>query len=218
MDTFETIKKRRSIRKYQDRKIDLKLLEEIVGAAAMAPSACNIQGWKFIVIDQQSIKDKIVKNGGSILIKNTPTGILVLYDNQTINSEYHDDIQSAAAAIENLMLAATAKNLGCCWICHLPKKNVLRKILKIPGNYSPIAYVLIGIPLTEPKNMARKYKLADIMSFNKFSADWPLTKINPGLILTKKVLVKIYYLLPSWLKKGLINNWLDKNIVKKFDN
>lgn len=218
MDIFEVIKKRRSLRKFTEEPVAKELLERIIEAATYAPSACNNQAWKFIVITEQKIKEKIVEQGGSILIKNAPTGILILYDNRTKNFEYHDDIQSAAAAIENLLLTATALQLGACWICHLPPKNKLKKILNIPNCYSPIAYVLIGYPLTATKEMRRKYNLDEIMAYNKFPASWPVAKRNPLIFFLKKAMLKMYFLLPGWLKKGFINRFLDKYFVKKFDN
>jgi len=132
MDFISLIKTRRSIRLFQDKKIDRKTAKKIIEIATYAPSACNIQGWRFIVVDDQTKKQEIVDHGGSINIKNAPLGILVLYDNRTKNTEYADDVQSAAAAIQNMLLKIHDLGLSACWTCHLPSRKQLRKIFNIP--------------------------------------------------------------------------------------
>jgi len=218
MDINNIIKKRRSIRRFINKEVDKQIIERIIETATHAPSACNIQGWKFIIIDNQDIKNKIVDLGGSILIKNAPIGILALYDNQTKNVEYHDDIQSASAVIQNINLIATATGLGTCWICHLPPKRKLRKLFKIPNSFSPVAYILIGYPKDEPQPMERKYALKEIICYDQFSANWPARKINFFSLWLKRILMKIYYLLPIFLKKRLFNKLIDRYFVKKFKN
>lgn len=218
MDINEAIKKRRSIRKFTDKKVDRQIIEKVIYTATHAPSACNVQGWKFIITENQDIKNKIVNLGGSIIIKDAPMGILVVYDNQTKNTEYKDDIQSASAAIQNINLAAIEAGLGTCWICHLPPKRQLRKLFKIPNSFSPIAYILVGYPASEPQTVKRRYNPTEIINYDKFSADWPVNKINWLALWTKKILMKIYYLLPTFVKTKLVNKFIDRNFVKKFKN
>ena len=218
MELNEALQKRRSIRNFIDKPVDKKIIESLINAAALAPSACNVQGWKFIAVDNEKIKQKIFETGGSIAIKNSPTGILALYDNQTENYEYQDDIQSASAAIQNLLLKATELGLGACWICHLPRKKTLRKIFNIPANYSPIAYILLGYPRFKPIEMPRKYTLNGILSYNKFPSAWKIKKINPFKLKFKRLLARLYYLTPNIIKKIFLNKLIDSKFVKKFSN
>ncbi len=218
MDFLNVINSRRSIRNFTAEPVSRDLVAKIIETAVKAPSACNVQGWQFIVVDSDEIKQKMVDHGGSVVIKNAPIGILVLYDNRTKNTEYHDNIQSAAAGIENLLLAATYYGLGSCWLCHLPTKRQLRKIFTIPSYFNPIAYVLIGHKQKEPVEMPRKYKTDNIVGYNKFRPN-PLLKNSPMTnIMFKKLLVKIYYFTPLFIKKRFLNKFLDKYFVKKFEN
>lgn len=214
----EIIKKRRSVRIFKPESITKELVEKLIEAAIYAPSACDAQDWKFIIVDDKKLKDKIVEAGGAMSIKNAPAGILVLYDNRTKNLEYQDHIQSAAAAIQNIHLMAIELGLGSCWICHLPAAAQLRKIFHIPNYFSPIAYILLGYPAQEPQPMPRKYKLNEVMAYNKFSADWPIEKINSFTLFVKRVLVKIYRLSPNFIKNNFLNKFLDNKFVKKFKN
>lgn len=218
MEFEEVIKKRRSIRKFKNQPVEKNLVEKLITAATLAPSACNTQGWKFIIVNNDELKKEIFDAGGSVLIKNSPLGILVLYDNRTLNLDYQDHIQSASAAIQNINLAATNIGLGTCWICHLPTPKKLRKILKMPAYYSPVAYILLGYPEIEPHNMPRKYDLRQVMSYNEFSPNWPKEKINIITLNIKRLLIKIYYFTPTFIKKIFLNRVLDKNFVKKFKN
>lgn len=168
MDIFKAIKDRRSVRHFQDKQIEREILDKIIEAANLAPSASNIQGWRFIIVDDKKLKAQLVDLAASTVIMDAPLGILVLYDNRSINLEYMDYIQSASAAIENMLLASHALGLGSCWICRLPSKRRMRKIFKLPSYYDPIAYIALGYPKDEERQVERKYKLADLISYNYF--------------------------------------------------
>jgi nitroreductase len=155
-DFLTIINSRRSVRNFTPEPVSKDLIVKIIETAVKAPSACNVQGWQFIAVESEEIKQKLVDYGGSVIIKNAPVGILALYDNRTKNTEYHDNIQSAAAGIENLLLAATYYGLGSCWLCHLPTKRQLRKIFSVPSYFDPIAYILLGHRQKEPVEVPRK--------------------------------------------------------------
>ncbi len=214
MELGQAIKTRRSVRKFSDKKLEPGMLEKIIEAGNSAPSHCNTQGWKFIFIDNEKIKEKIFNAGGSYAIKNAPYGILVLY-NTTLsdNLEYKDWIQSASAAMQNMLLTIHDLGLGGCWICHLPNKKTLRKILSVPGGYSPIAYLIFGYPAQDLKPMPRQHSVKEILSYNKFI--WPKEKM-PLKIYFSRLAKKIYFILPTFIKK-IIMPLTDKH-VKKFHN
>ena len=217
MNFISIIKKRRSIRFFQEKEVDQEIVKKIIESATYAPSACNIRGWRFIIVNSSIKKQEIIDTGGSINIAKAPMGILVLYDNRTKNTEYADNIQSAAAAIQNMLLTIHNLELGACWICHLPSKKQLRKIFKIPTNFSPIAYIAIGYKKNEPLEIPRKYNLDEIIGFNEFSPNINQGEKQPNLLI-KKILTKIFLLIPVFIKKKWLNKYLDKNFVKKFKN
>lgn len=220
MENFtEIINSRRSVRNFTQQPVEKELINKILDFAIKAPSACNIQGWHFIVVDDEEIKQKLIDFGGSIVIGNAPVGILVLYDGRTKNTEFRDNIQSAAAAIENILLAATHYDLGSCWICHLPSKRQLRKIFSIPEHMDPIAYVLLGYKKFISVEVPRKYKSEEITSFNKYLRDESKNAVKVDkYIFIQRLLMKIYYLTPLFIKKYFLNRFMDKKFVKKFKN
>jgi Nitroreductase len=199
MDTIECIKNRRTIRCFQNRPISYNDIEELVASAILAPSACNMQAWKFIAIDDPTVKIKLTERG-SALISKAPQGILVLYRNDLSYNRYlyKDHIQSAAAAIENLLLVATEKDLAACWICNLDRPRKIKKLLNIPSNFDIIAYVALGYPEADnsqltlkhfgneeaQKNHIRKYHLDQVLSYNTFvtvPGDCTMPKPLPGV-------------------------------------
>lgn len=214
MELFDAIYNRRSVRKFLEKDVEEIKLKKIIDCAIQAPSACDIQGWKFIIIKDQKVKQRIVDQGAASFIKDAPAGILVTYNNQTEDPEYLDYFQSAAAAIQNMILAAYSFNIGCCWVCYLPTKKQLRKILNIPHNYDPIAYIAMGYKSKEPSQRPRRYKVEQLVSYNKFKFNEKTPgKINPKLSF-KRFLRKIYYMLPFRKNIKLI---VDKKFEKKFD-
>lgn len=191
MKIKEAIFGRRSVRKFKDTPIAYDVLEQLVEAAIYAPSASNKQAWKFIIIDDVAIKKEICEKNGSVvkvgseIIFNAPSGILVLYKKSVSKNHqlYKDTIQSASAAIENLLLMAYSLGLGTCWICKLPLKKHLRKLLGIPKDYDIVAYIAIGYPQNHldthtirhfdndpelAEKRPRKYTVKDVISYNSY--------------------------------------------------
>lgn len=216
MEFFELIKSRRSVRNFSAQAVSQELIEKIIEAGTFAPSACNIQGWRFVVIDKTELKEKIYNLGGAIIIKSAPIIILVFYDRRTTNLEYVDYVQSAAAAMQNMLLAAEELGLGACWVAHLPRKKDLQKLFNAPRHFEPIAAMLLGFKGERPPvQMPRKFALEKIIGYNAFALNE--TEETPANLLLKQVARKIYYRLPVALKKPL-NNLIDKKFVKKFKN
>jgi len=193
MEVRKIIKNRRSIREYLDKPVEEEKLLKIIESANNAPSACNVQGWRFIIVKDKNIKDHLIKKG-IVHLKNIPVGIFVIYSKELINKEYQDHIQTASAAIQNMLLTATDLELGSCWVCHLPKKRKLRKLLKIPKIYEPIALITVGYS-NETNEMERKNRIQDLVSYNNFNFDYiPKKKY-------KHIIYKFYDKLPEDLRK-----------------
>jgi coenzyme F420-0:L-glutamate ligase/coenzyme F420-1:gamma-L-glutamate ligase len=77
--------------------------------------------------------------------------------------EYTMAVQSVAASIQNILLAAHASNIGCCWMCApLFAKNEVSATLKLPEDYDPQAFVLVGYPDESPE-MPRRKPIDDVM-------------------------------------------------------
>jgi len=180
MDLFAAIEGRRSCREFAPEPVDAAKIERILEAAAWAPSPLNTQPWKFIVITAQAKKDElyteavrckdwaIEKSGwkwlhsyGLDFLKQAPVVIAVVGDPQKTGVDMFQTEGSVgyklacAAAIQNMLLAAEALDLGSLWFTFFDRGE-LRKILDIPEDKTPISLVCIGKPAQAPAAVPRK--------------------------------------------------------------
>ena len=82
----------------------------------------------------------------------TMEGMQSYPDERRLRAEYTMAVQSVAAAVENMLLAAHAEGLGGCWLCApLFCQDVVREVLKMPSHIDPQAIILMGYPDEEPK-------------------------------------------------------------------
>lgn len=214
MDIFEAIEGRRSIRVYEDKEVPEEMIMKIIEMAQWSPSATNRQGWKFIIIDDPEIREKIMKETTAYFVGKAPIWIMVLYSNRTDNIEYKDHLLSAAMAIQNMQLSAYALGLGSCCVNNLPPKYKLRRILKIPRSYDPISLVCLGYPKMIPKPLKRKNTLNEIVCRNTFSfRDYE--KGFPLRLYIKRIVRYIYYRLPRWIKSVI--DPLARKFERRFD-
>jgi len=169
MELEKAIRERRSIRKFNSKKVPDKLVAEIIDLAQWAPSGGNQQLWKFIVIKDMELRERLVKETGSTpLLTKCDKAILVIYQKNYL-THYQTDIESASAAIQNLLLAAHARGIATLWVSteKLNEKK-LREILRIPKDYWIVSYVLIGYADENPPAPKRR-PLKDIMCEDYFS-------------------------------------------------
>lgn len=167
MKVIEAIKNRRSVRIFQNKKIAKKDIEYLIDAAQWAPCACNKQLWEFIAVDDKEILKRIVKDAGGVpFIMKAPLAIFVLYPKE-INKREFANIQSAAAATENLLLAAYEKGIGSVWMSEFGDFKKIRKILNIPPKFYVVNLILLGYAKEKPIAPKRR-DVKDLMHYNVF--------------------------------------------------
>ena len=148
----DVIFSRRSIRKYTSEKIDENIIKTLLEAAMAAPSASNRRPWHFVVVSERKTLDKLaeVHKYGKMLF-DAPLCIAVCGD-QAASERFW--VQDCSAATENILLAATALDLGAVWLgVHPSDERVadVRGILEIPKGYTPLNLISIGYPAEEKK-------------------------------------------------------------------
>ena len=151
MDFKDLVKKRYSVRKYKDQDVSRETLEDILEIMRNAPSAVNFQPWKFIVLQESEIKEKVANTYPVAWLKKAPVIIVVCGDHS--ESWVRDDGKDycdvdVAIAVDHLTLAAVEKGLGTCWVCAFDKQ-ACKKVLDLPGNLEPIALIPMGYPIDQ---------------------------------------------------------------------
>ena len=136
MDAFEVLHTRRSIRQFLNRPVGEDLVKELLSAAMSAPTAGGIQPWRFVVITDREKLDKIPDfHPYAGMIKQAPLAILVCGDTTSANyGKYW--VQDCSAAMENLLLAARAKELASLWCGVHPvpeREQAFRELFNLPA-------------------------------------------------------------------------------------
>jgi nitroreductase len=214
MDIIESIRRRRSVRLFEEKPVPLETLKELIRFGVMAPSATNRQGWYFIIVTDPDLRRMFVEKGGSRVILNAPAGLLAVYSTLTWNAFYHDEVQSAAAAIENILLMVEVYGLGACWTCQLPPPHELARRLGIPRGYRAMAYIALGYPKKVPPHPREQKPVETMMGINRCD----LNPVPRKMILRcffKKQLVRGYYWLPACFRKYL-EAFVHRHYVTKF--
>ncbi len=159
MDVFECMKSRRSVRKFLEVPVEWDKIGKILDAASFAPSAGNLQTWKFIIVRDADKRHKIAEASlQQWWMEKAPIFIIVCAEMRRIRQFYGVRgerlyaIQSCAAAAQNMLLAAHDLGLGACWVSAFDENRV-SAILSIPedAEIRPQAIIPIGYPGEKPK-------------------------------------------------------------------
>lgn len=184
MELLEAIAGRRSVRRYTEEAVPRKLLEELMEAACWAPSADNAQPWYFVVLTQQEDIDRMRQTMEQVseeirphleelfprhprVVNETTTflrrlGGAPVYVLAFLQKDYgpvrDSMVESVAAAIQNLLLAAHEKGLGTCWVnaaTGLGYGSALRELFA-PDKGEFVSLVALGWPDRKPMAPGRK--------------------------------------------------------------
>ncbi|MDZ7262025.1 MAG: nitroreductase family protein [candidate division KSB1 bacterium] len=182
MSPFESlVKQRRSIRKYLDKPVEREKILTCIEAARLAPSAENIQPWRFLVIDEPELKAEFSRQAFSGIYRPTrwaakaPVIIVLLAKLDILTNRLGKQIQGIpfylldmGIAGEHLVLQAQDLGLGTCWIGWFNSKKV-QKFLGIPSTYKIVALISLGYPEKLTLKEKRKKALKEIVWFNGFN-------------------------------------------------
>ncbi|MEM7821607.1 MAG: nitroreductase family protein [Candidatus Aenigmatarchaeota archaeon] len=150
MNIFDCIMKRRSVRRFQKKEVDDKLIGVMLHMATQAPSAGNVQEWQFIVVKNEEIKKKLAEASlDQEFVAKAPVDIVVCADMEKIGLKYGERgtnlyfAQDTANATMIILLTATALGLGSCWVGAFDEDDV-KKILELPEKLKPVAIIPVG--------------------------------------------------------------------------
>jgi len=199
MGVIDLIKDRRSIRNYVKGDIPYEDIIEMIDAARWAPSSGNLQNWYFIIIKNREKIEKISLAANQEFIKNSNAIIIVCSNDKIVESIYGDrgkvySIQNTAAAIQNILLVATEKGIGTCWIGAFDEEKV-KEIAKIPKDISVHAIITLGYYSNKPTPPKRK-NLEDITFFEEWGNKTYKPSLYPIMDYLKEEINKIKSLKP----------------------
>jgi len=168
MDIYEAINKRYACRNYASKPIEKEKLERIIEAARLAPSAKNLQDWRFVIVtDEKLRKDVAVACNEQNFIASAPAVIVGCSNSDyTLRCGLKSASIDVAIAMEHFALAATAEGLATCWIgSFFPEK--IKALLNIPERVEIIEIMPIGYPADKETHRPRE-SVEKIVCYNKW--------------------------------------------------
>ena len=166
MDFYELITKRQSERQYEGRCVEMEKIMQCIEAARLAPSACNAQPWKFIIIDDTELKKQICPAIAGMGMNKFAYDVsvivaIVLEKPNTMSKigsvlkgkEY--TLMDIGIAATHFCLQATDLGLGTCIVGWFDEKKV-RKLLQVPKKKRIPLLLTVGYTASELRKKQRK--------------------------------------------------------------
>ena len=156
MNVLEAIKNRRSVRTYADRPLPAEVFQKLCDALRFAPSACNYQPWRFILIQDPQLRQQVAQAcKKQTWMAQAPLIVVGCgFPEQAykgMGGAKNSVEIDLAIALDHLSLVAVSEGLGTCWIGAFDEPSV-RKLLKIPAGQYPVALMPVGYPKSEGLN------------------------------------------------------------------
>jgi nitroreductase len=167
MNVIDAIKVRRSIRAYQDRQIEEEKLLAVLEAGRLAPSARNLQDWKFIIVrDKEKRQSLSVAAKGQLFVAQAPV-VIAACGTETeyiMTCGQHTYPIDVAIAIDHMSLEALEQGLGTCWKGAFHEDQV-KEILGVPNKIRVVVMLALGYPAESPSARPRK-RVEEIISYD----------------------------------------------------
>lgn len=156
MSVWDIILRRRTVRRFKPALLDRALLERLVDAGRLAPSAANLQPLEFIIVDDPEVRRAVfpcLRWAAYITPKGNPgpgqepaAYVITLVNLAVREKNFEYDV---GAAMENMILAAGQEGLGCCWLLSIEREK-LAEILGVPLGYRIDCVLALGLPDETP--------------------------------------------------------------------
>lgn len=175
-DFIELVNKRQSERKYGSEPISREAIVKCLEAARLAPSACNSQPWKFIVVDNPELLKEVASAtagmGMNHFAHDAKVIVAVVLEKMNITAKIGSVIKDKeyslvdiGIAVEHFCLQATELGIGTCIVGWFDEKRI-KKLLGIRNKRVPLL-ITMGYPASEHRKKSRK-TLEEISSWNSY--------------------------------------------------
>jgi len=168
MTVLDAISKRYSCRSYKKMPIEQSKLDEILEAARLAPSAKNLQDWRFVAATNEDVKKRLAHAANDQMFLADASVIIVACSSSdyVMRCGQHIAPIDVAIALEHIALQAADLGLATCWIGSFYPEKV-RKVLSIPEDIEVIELMALGYPKDNP-NKSERLPMESIVSYNKW--------------------------------------------------
>ncbi|RPH30513.1 MAG: nitroreductase [Bacteroidales bacterium] len=174
------VNNRQSVRAYKPDMVEKDKIDRIVEAGRIAPSACNAQPWKFIVVDDPELKNKIADATSNRVIginhftKQAPVHIVVVLESANFNSNFGSLMKDKNLPLidigittAQMCLQATAEGLGTCILGWFNERTI-KKLLDIPKSKRVILVITLGYAANDELREKKRKTTDEVVSINKY--------------------------------------------------
>ena len=179
MQFLELVKTRQSVRKYSQRPVEAEKIARCIEAVRLSPSACNSQPWKFIIVDDAGLKDKIARETYSPVVsfnkfvKEAPVIAVIVMEKPTLVSQIGGRIKDKdfylidiGIAAEHFCLQAAEEGLGTCMLGWFNEKKIA-EMLHLPRSKRIGLLITLGYSDASQREKIRK-TTSEILNFNRY--------------------------------------------------
>jgi nitroreductase len=180
MNFLDLATKRYSLRNYQTTPVPREKISRCVEAARLAPSACNSQPWKFVVVDDPVLKDKLAKAAFEGLVNlnqfafKAPVMVLIVSERQRLSArlgglikDKNFSLMDIGITAEHFCLQATEEGLGACMLGWFNEKRV-KKLLSIPAARRVELMITVGLAADGTVPPKTRKSTGEILAFNSY--------------------------------------------------
>ncbi|MBS3821737.1 MAG: nitroreductase [Planctomycetes bacterium] len=170
MDIYEAIEKRYSVRDYAPKDVDDDKLRRVLDAGRTAPSARNLQQWKFVVVRDAGLRKELAHLSDQPWMASAP--VIVAVVSTKPHRIMHCNVPAApvdcAIAITHMTLAATAEGLGTCWIGHF-NQHPCKQLLGVPEQMQIIEMLTVGHAAGDAKVDKPRKEFDEVVCVDRFA-------------------------------------------------
>ncbi|MBE7037721.1 MAG: nitroreductase [Ruminococcaceae bacterium] len=163
MEFEKLITERYSVRKFKNEHLEKDCIDKILNAAHKAPTGCNYQPQRILVINTDEAIEKLKKCTKCHF--DAPCAMLICYNQDETWKRPYDGALSApvdaAIVATHMMLEAHNIGVGCCWVMHFNPFS-LKEAFNIPDNIKPLALLVMGYPASDAKPLDMHFKYRDM--------------------------------------------------------
>jgi nitroreductase len=180
MSFLDLANKRYSVRNYKNTPVPQENINRCIEAARLAPSACNSQPWKFIIVDDPELINELAKAAFEGFLDfnhfafKAPVLVLIVSERQKLFAKFagvvkkkNFSLMDIGIAAEHFCLQAAEEGLGTCMLGWFNEKKV-KKILSIPKLKRVELIISVGFSADEKIPHKKRKSIDDILSYNKY--------------------------------------------------
>ncbi|UCH14533.1 MAG: nitroreductase family protein [Bacteroidales bacterium] len=180
LNFLDLAKTRQSVRSYSNKPVEPEKIERCIEAARLAPSACNSQSWKFIIVNNTELKNALADAAEDRILsmnhftKQAPVHVVVVREKPNFTSKLGGIVRNKTytlidlgIASEHFCLQAVSEGLGTCILGWFNEKKV-KELLNIPRNKRAELIITLGYPASDEIREKKRKDLTEIFSYNRY--------------------------------------------------